>query len=318
MTAAAPSADYPIRVAPSAAFAAARDLLVRNAYDERTVAGRMGARSLYGLLRLVDGRKTLAGEPEDGNEALVRLFVDGGALPAPLVERLLGADGVRALDALGLLAPAPNEPAALRATVMLYPTQGLWLASDRLPMRDAEAEAPPHDYVFSAINDLTRDFLALLPDAPGKRVVELAAGTGIAALRAVRRGAAEAWATDVVPRCVHFATFNAHLNGLADRVTVVQSDAWDALAGETFDLVVAHPPYVPALAHRYDFRDAGSDGEQVTRRIIGALPAHLRDGGRCVVRAAISERRGAPIAERVRGWLGDAGGDVDLLVVENG
>jgi hypothetical protein len=37
-----------------------------------------------------------------------------------------------------------------------------------------------------------------------------------------------------------------------------------------------------------------------------------------VVRAALSERRGAPIAERVRGWLGDAGEDIDLLVVENG
>ena len=136
-------------------------------------------------------------------------------------------------------------------------------------------------------------------------MLELCAGTGVAALRAARRGAAEAWATDIAPRCVEFARFNARLNDLADRVRVVESDAWSALGGETFDLVVAHPPYVPALSHRFDFRDGGADGEQVARRIVeglGAAPASgrpVRDARR---RSAIA--RGAPIAARVREWLG--------------
>ena len=97
------------------------------------------------------------------------------------------------------------------------------------------------------------------------------------------------------------------LNDFGDRVRVVESDAWSTLEGETFDLVVAHPPYVPALSHRFDFRDGGEDGEQVARRIVDGLGAHLRPGGRFVMTAALSDRRGAPIAQRVREWLGAAG-----------
>lgn len=311
-------APPPVRLGSREAFAAAREILVAARFDEPTVAARLGVPSLYNVNRIVDGRTTLTGVPEDANAALVRLLIDGEALSASLAERLLGAEALSALEALGVVAPVSDDPASLVATVMLYPTQGLWLASDRQPMRAADADTIPQDYVFSAVSDLTQRFLDVVPDAPGGRVLELCAGTGIAALRAVRRGAAEAWATDITPRCVRFARFNVLLNDLADRVRVVESDAWAALDGQTFDLVVAHPPYVPALSHRFDFRDAGADGEQVARRIVEGLGAHLRPGGRYVMTAALSDRRGAPIASRVREWLGAAGDAFDLVVVENG
>jgi SAM-dependent methyltransferase len=304
--------------APPQTFAVLREALARVGYDEPTVAARLGVPSLYDIRRIADGRTTLSGVPEDANAALVRLFIDGETMPAALAERLLGSELLAALDALGLVAPTQEAPATMVATAMLYPTQELWLASDRQPMRVGEFDSIPQDYVFSALNDLTQRFLDVVPDAPGGRVLELCAGTGVAALRAARRGAAEAWATDIAPRCVEFARFNARLNALDDRVRVVESDGWSALGDETFDLVVAHPPYVPALSHRFDFRDGGADGEQVARRIVEGLGAHLRRGGRYVMRAALSDRRGAPIANRVRQWLGPAGDAFDLVVLENG
>ncbi len=304
--------------APPEAFAVLRDGLARARFDEPTVAARLGVPSLYNVKRIADGRTALAATPEDANAALVRLLIDGETLRASLAERLLGADVLAALHTLGLVAESADESASIVATAMLYPTQGLWLASDRQPMRAADTETIPQDYVFSALSDLTLRFLHVVPDAPGGRVLELCAGTGIAALRAARRGAAEAWATDIAPRCVDFARFNVQLNDLTDRVRVVESDAWSALGGETFDLVVAHPPYVPALSHRFDFRDGGADGEQVARRIVEGLGAHVRPGGRYVMTAALSDRRGAPIAARVRGWLGAAGDAFDLVVLENG
>jgi SAM-dependent methyltransferase len=304
--------------APTEAFAVLRDVLTSAKFDERTVSARLGVPSLYDVKRLADGRTTLASTPEDANGVLVRLFIDSETLPASLVERLLSARVLGALHALGLVAPAADGDGSLAATAMLYPTQGLWLASDRMPMRVADMHLVPQDYVFSAVNDLTQQYLAVVPDSPGGRVLELCAGTGVAALRAARGGAAEAWATDIAPRCVDFARFNARLNDLADRVHVVASDAWAALGGESFDLVVAHPPYVPALSHRFDFRDAGVDGEQVARRIVEGLAAHLRPGGRYVMRAALTDRRGAPIAARVREWLGAAGDEFDVVVLENG
>ena len=304
--------------APPESFAALRDALVAAQFDEASVAARLDVQSLYNVKRIVDGRTTLAGPVEDANAALIRLMIDGEALPAALVERLLGRAAFEALGTLGLVAPTPADPAALVGTVMLYPTQQLWLVSDRQPMRAADADLIPQDYVFGALSDLTQRFLDVVPDAPGGRVLEMCAGTGIAALRAVRRGAAEAWAADIAPRCVQFARFNVQLNDLADRVHVVESDAWSALGDETFDLVVAHPPYVPALLHRFDFRDGGADGEQVARRIVEGIGAHLRPGGRYVMTAALSDRRDAPIATRLREWLGTSGDAFDLVVLENG
>jgi methylase of polypeptide subunit release factors len=308
----------PLRTDSSEEFATLRELLASARYDEPTVAARLGVRSLYNVKRVTDGREALAGTPDDANAALVRLLIDGERLAASLAERLLGVEALSALESLGVLEPASDDPTSLIATVMLYPTQGIWLASDRQPMRAADVDTIRQDYVFSALSDLTERFLDVVPDAPGGRVLEMCAGTGIAALRAVRRGAAEAWAADITPRCVHFARFNALLNGFGDRVRIVESDAWSTLEGETFDLVVAHPPYVPALSHRFDFRDGGADGEQVARRIVGGLGAHLRPGGRFVMTAALSDRRGAPIAQRVREWLGAAGDEFDLVVLENG
>jgi hypothetical protein len=60
------------------------------------------------------------------------------------------------------------------------------------------------------------------------------------------------------------------------------------------------------------------DGESVTRHILEGVAAHLRPGGRCVIRAALSERRDAPIVQRVREWLGDASTDFDLVNIEHG
>jgi len=303
--------------APAEAFAVLRKGLAAARFDEPTIAARLGVPSLYDVKRIADGRKTLTGTPEDANAVLVRLLIDGEPVPTSLVERLLGSELLAALSTLGLVA-AGDGSAELIATAALYPTQGLWLASDRHPMRVADFDTVAQDYVFSALNSLTQRFLHVVPDAPGGRVLELCAGTGVAALRAVRRGAAEAWATDIAPRCVDFARFNVRLNDLADRVRVVESDAWSALGGETFDLVVAHPPYVPALAHRYDFRDGGADGEQVARRILEGVAAHVRPGGRYVMVAALSDRRGAAIATRVREWLGTDGDAFDIVVLENG
>lgn len=306
-----------VQDAPDEAFAVLREAFAAARFDEPTIAGRLGVPSLYEVKRIVDGRTSLTETPADATAALVRLLIDGESLPTSLVERLLGSELLGALHTLGLVAAA-DEGAALIATAMLYPTQGLWLASDRYPMTVAAAATVQQDYVYSALSGLTQRFLHIVPDAPGGRFLELCAGTGVAALRAVRRGAAEAWATDIAPRCVDYARFNVRLNDLADRVHVVESDAWSALGGETFDLVVAHPPYVPALAHRFDFRDGGADGEQVARRIVEGVGAHVRPGGRYVLFAALSDRRGAPIAARVREWLGAAGDAFDIVVLEDG
>jgi hypothetical protein len=83
-----------------------------------------------------------------------------------------------------------------------------------------------------------------------------------------------------------------------------------------FDRIVAHPPYMPALRATRTFADGGADGEQVTRGIVAALPRFLKPGGCFYCLAQASDRQGAPLEERVRGWLGEGQRDFDVAFVE--
>ena len=311
--------DYTLHFAPPETFAAARACLERAQYEESVVARRLGRETLFDFARLCDGRATLAGDAEDANAALIRLLLDGEPLDQARAEQLCGAPGITALRELGVLVPDPHDSSKLVASVLLTPTRGVWVAQDMPPRRAGSAptssQSMARDVVFPAVTELTGQFLRTLEFAPGTRVVELCAGTGVAALMAARRGASEAWATDITERSVYFERWNAALNGFAN-VHAVHSDAWDALEGETFDRVYAHPPYVPALTHVYDYRDAGEDGEHVSRRIVQGLPAHLRDGGRATITCALTDRSGAPIEQRIREWLGDASPEFDLVLLQ--
>ena len=316
----APSgADHTLRVGTAETFAAARACLEHGEFDQRVVLRRLGLESMFDFSRLCDGRKTLAGAVVDANAALIRLLLDGEPLNAGDAEALCGAEGIAALRELGVLVNDSADPSSLVATILLTPMQGVWIAQD-LPRRAANTEAASavsyaRDVVFAAVTSLTGQFLRTLEFAPGARVLELCAGTGVAALLAARQNASEAWATDITDRSVYFEQWNAALNGFPN-VRAIRSDAWNALEGETFDRVYAHPPYVPALTHVYDYRDAGEDGEHVSRRIVQGLPAHLRPGGRASITCALTDRTGAPIEQRIREWLGDASPEFDLVLLQ--
>ena len=291
MTTTEPRAAYPLHLADPADYAAARQALQGAGFDERGVA-RRGALPEHAT-------------PADACDALAHLFLDERPLPRADARRLLG-DGLDALCALGLLADDDGAD-AVRATALLYPLGDLHLASD---LSRPGGEAPPDDVVYPALTDSTAHFLRTLPDDGCERLVELCAGTGVAALRGAA-ACAEAWATDVSARAAHFAEFNRRLNGKAN-VTVACGDAWDAVGGRTFDRVVAHPPYV-AGADDAVFRDGGEDGETVTRRIVEGLPAHLRPGGALHCTCAVTDRVSAPFERRVRLWLGDAADRFDVF-----
>ena len=81
--------------------------------------------------------------------------------------------------------------------------------------------------------------------------------------------------------------------GLQERVQLVKSDLFDALAGRRYDLIISNPPYVKAASMRQlppEFRKeptlalaSGTDGLDHTRRILAAARGHLNPGGKLVV-----------------------------------
>jgi SAM-dependent methyltransferase len=290
-----------------------REFLLRCDFTVSGVCRRVGIDSIYDFRSIREGR-TVGTNLGDQLDILIRLFMDVQLLEYDRVQRLLPADGVSALESLELLRRYSGDARLCHASVLLYPTESLWMVSDLNVSPGGAADSILlEDSVYPAITRNTRHFLSTLPEAPCERFLELCAGTGIAALVASRY-AGQVWAADITERSTRFARFNAALNGTAN-CTAVQGDLYEPLEGEHFDRIVAHPPYMPALEQKYIFRDGGEDGEQITRRIIGGLAEHLSPGGRFYCTCMLTDRKEARAETRIRQMLGGAQGEFDIALV---
>jgi SAM-dependent methyltransferase len=302
----------PFRLGTPDEFARLRSLLTRARYTGPEICKRLGIGTIHDFRSVSEGRP-LVPDLTDPQALLLRLFLDAMSVGWDVVRALLASEDVATLEALGLL-HTPGQGGQCCATVLLYPTESLYIVSDRNQDPDACAVRPPADVVYPAVTRNTQRFLSLLPRTRCDSFLDLCAGTGVAALVAARH-AAEAWAVDITERATRFACFNQRLNDIRN-VTAVQGDLYEPVTGRTFDRIVAHPPYMPALRHEYTYRDGGEDGEQVTRRIIAGLPDYLRPGGRFYCNCLATDRAGAPVEARIREMLGAAEGEFDVAVAQ--
>jgi release factor glutamine methyltransferase len=145
-------------------------------------------------------------------------------------------------------------------------------------------------------------------------------GTGsgcLAVVLALRVPAARIVAVDISPAALERARSNARRHGVDARISWFESDGCRALdAAETFDLVVANPPYVMAAeiatlapeVRDYDPRlalDGGPDGLDFYRRLAEELIPRLRPDGRAMLEFGDGQ---APAVAR---FFADAGWIVD-------
>jgi 23S rRNA (cytosine1962-C5)-methyltransferase len=88
---------------------------------------------------------------------------------------------------------------------------------------------------------------AIAPFVRNKRVLDCFTHTGSFALHAGFYGAADVTGVDISEYACDFATENARLNGLDDRVRFVAANAFDLLSeqsrkGEKYDVIILDPP----------------------------------------------------------------------------
>ena len=106
----------------------------------------------------------------------------------------------------------------------------------------------------------------LAPYVAGKRVLDLYSYIGGWGVQAAVMGASEVMCVDSSAPALDMVEHNAGLNGVAEKMAVVEGDVMDALrelksAGEKFDVVIADPPAF--IKKRKDVRN----GEAAYRRL---------------------------------------------------
>ena len=305
----------PFIVGTPAQFADARAALIRMNYTEAAICEGAGIDSVYDL-SMRRHRTTGFLELDSPLSLAVQLFLDGEDLPWDGVRAIVAPEDLAALEGVGLVQSLPQDPSRCAAFVALYPTQGLYVASDRHAGIELIATGKPADIVYSALTPETRRFVELMPRVPCGEYLELCAGTGIAALVAAR-DSGHVWAVDITARSTRFAAFNAALNGIGN-MTALEGDLYAPVAGRTFDVITAHPPYVPSFETAMVFRDGGEDGEQVTQAILAGVADHLRPGGEFYCDCMMTDRVNAPVEQRIRAMLGSDHAEFDVLVGQIG
>ncbi|MBZ5561555.1 MAG: class I SAM-dependent methyltransferase [Acidobacteriia bacterium] len=302
----------PLRLGETRQFARVRDLLRGAAFTEPTICQRLKLTQFDRILGLTREKAVLSETP-DCLDILIRLFLLRESLSLEVMRPLIPAETLEALEALGLVALDPADVGKMESPVALYPVGNLFIVSDRwFPPRD-KAPIPPQDFVFPAITANTSQFLAGLSDSPCELLVDLGSGTGVGALEAARY-ARRTWAIDITERSTQMAEFNRRLNGL-ENVTVVCGDLYAPVGSLKFDRIVAHPPYMPAPKAAQIFYDGGTDGEQITRRIVEGLPQYLLPGGRLYCLTMGSDREAQPFERRIRAWLGEQEQQFDIGLI---
>ncbi len=236
-------------------------------------------------------RRLRGGSPFD---TLARLFAASLPVPEVHLARALSPMTAAELEAMGMVAVEAGEVVPrLRVT----PHGDLLIASDR-----ALAGGEPAPQHVTGLNAPAGLLASLTVRRHSRRTLDLGTGNGIQALLASRHSD-QVVATDVNPRALRFAEFNAALNGVAN-IEFREGSLYEPVPGEAFDIIVSNPPYVISPEFTYVYRDSGGEPGAICQAVVEGAPAALAEGGylQVLVSWPVAGREAPDLVPR--SWLG--------------
>lgn len=171
----------------------------------------------------------------------------------------------------------------------------------------------------------------LLPWIPPRRrirrALDLCTGSGcLAILLAKTFAAARVDGIDIDPGALAVARRNISNYRMQRRIRLLRSDMFGSLDGERYDLIIANPPYVDAVAMRKlpdEYRReprlalaSGKDGLDAVRLILREAAGHLNSKGLLVVEVGHHKRRvEAAFPQHAFIWPQTSGGDDCVFIL---
>lgn len=251
---------------------------------------------------------------QDAYDEAVYLILHTLALPLDRLEPFLDAciPGDEREDILEVI-----EKRAVDRLPAAYITGEAWLGEFRFQVD--KRVIIPRSYFAELLHDGFTPWVQD-PDAV-TAAMDMCTGSGcLAVLLADLYPDADVDAVDLSADALAVAQINVEQYGLQERIELIQSDLFSALAGREYDLIISNPPYVDApsvaaLPEEYLREPAlalgsGEDGLDATREILRRAPAHLSEHGVLVVEIGHNrEALEASFPELPFTWLPTASGD---------
>ncbi|MBE9069097.1 methyltransferase [Leptolyngbya cf. ectocarpi LEGE 11479] len=207
---------------------------------------------------------------------LIRLFLLRVAFPKARLNELFGPRLVQLLIQLDLLIHRGDQ---WSARIDLFCVEGLYIATDHRYMLLAEDKISESPVMYIGAD--SQGLVYTAPRYSVKNVLDLCCGSGVQGLVASRY-AQHVTSVDLNPRAIRFSRFNAQLNDIRN-IQFYPGSLYEPVAGQTFDTILANPPFVPSPKHDLGFRDGGTTGEEILAEIIHQSSQYLNPQGRVFI-----------------------------------
>jgi hypothetical protein len=282
-------ADVPAP-APPAVMGELRAALARAGYTAENVAAVL---HLTGELTLgpadlqVHDLRTRDGTPLS---TVVRLLALGFEVDEQAVASALAPAKLAGLVEVGLLEVGGGK---VRALVRLMAHGEILIACD-LP----RAGGANH---VTGLNGPAGLLAGLAVRRPCNKMLDLGTGNGIQGLLAARH-CEHVISTDINPRAIAYAEFNAALNGITNLETRLGS-LYEPVRDERFGLILSNPPYVISPESSLVYRDSGLGPGEICRQVLLGAGPHLDENGYAQALVSWPMADGRPWDEELRTWV---------------
>jgi len=165
-----------------------------------------------------------------------------------------------------------------------------------LSFRVSEATLIPRPETEHLVIEALDRFRQLTEFGSGHQCVDIGTGSGVIAVTLAKHLPNTKWvATDISPRALEIAIWNAEQHGVSDRIDFVESNLLDKVTEpRQFSIICSNPPYITedeftnleATVKEFEPKSAlvsGPTGTEIIQQVIGLCEDRLMAGGFCIL-----------------------------------